>query len=182
MQSFDPNPPQRLVAIYIRVSTSEQKREGYSPEHQKKRLMGYIENNPGINLRTRPDLIFQDVGTGNDLNRPQLDKLRKLVKQKAIQGIIVWRIDRLSRNLKHLLMLFEEFQKHEVSFISLQENIDFTGPIGRLIFQIFGSLAQFERELIRGRTYAGKIMSAELGNYTRGDTPYGYCQNTQPQR
>jgi hypothetical protein len=77
-------------------------------------------------------------------------------------------------------MLFEEFQQFGVSFISLQENIDFSGPIGRLIFQIFGSLAQFERELIKGRTYAGKITSAEMGNYTRGDTPYGYRKIPSP--
>ncbi|MEL6687837.1 MAG: recombinase family protein [Pseudomonadota bacterium] len=180
MPTFQSDHPKRLVAIYVRVSTAEQNREGYSPEHQRKRLLEYIEGNPGLNLKSRPDLVFDDVGTGNDLNRPDLDRLRSLVKKKAIQGVIVWRIDRLSRNLKHLLMLFEEFQQHEVSFISLQENIDFTGPIGRLIFQIFGSLAQFERELIRGRTHAGKMTSAEMGNYIHGNTPYGYRKVPNP--
>jgi len=178
MQNFNADPKKRLVALYIRVSTAEQKREGYSPENQLKNLMLFVESS--LRFHTRPDLVFQDVGTGNDLNRADLERMRKLVRKKEIDGVVVIRIDRLSRNLKHLLMLFEEFQQHEVSFISMQENIDFTGPIGRLIFQIFGSLAQFERELIRGRTHAGKMMSAEMGNYTRADTPYGYDKIPNP--
>ena len=87
---------------------------------------------------------------------------------------MVWKIDRLSRSLKHLIAIFEEFQRHDVSIISIQENIDFKGPIGNLIFQIFGAIAQFERELIKGRTHMGKIASAELGNFTGTDIPYGY--------
>ncbi len=174
MVDFSESVPKRMVAIYIRVSTPEQKQDGYSPEHQKKRLLSYVNDNKALNLETNKSLIFEDVGSGNDLNRPALEKIRELVKKKKIKGVIVWKIDRLSRNLKHLLVLFEEFQKNEVSFISIQENIDFTGPIGRLIFQMFGAIAQFERELIRGRTYSGKLTSAEQGNYIGGVVPYGY--------
>lgn len=174
MVDFGESVPKRMVAIYIRVSTPEQKQDGYSPEHQKKRLLSYVNDNKALNLQTKENLIFEDVGSGNDLNRRGLEKIRELVKKKKIKGVIVWKIDRLSRNLKHLLILFEEFQKSEVSFISIQENIDFTGPIGRLIFQMFGAIAQFERELIRGRTYSGKLTSAEQGNYIGGVVPYGY--------
>ena len=174
MEDFSLSASKRRIAIYIRVSTPEQKQDGYSPEHQRKRLIAYVEQNTGLNLETSKDLVFEDVGSGNDLCRSGLDKIRTLVKQKKIQGVLVWKIDRLSRNLKHLLTLFEEFQKNEVSFISIQENIDFTGPIGRLIFQMFGAIAQFERELIRGRTYAGKLTSAEQGNFVGGMVSYGY--------
>jgi len=174
MVDFNASAPKRMVAIYIRVSTPEQKQDGYSPEHQRKRLLSYVNDNKALNLQTNKNLIFEDVGSGNDLNREGLEKIRELIKQKKIQGVVVWKIDRLSRNLKHLLVLFEEFQKNEVSFISIQENIDFTGPIGRLIFQMFGAIAQFERELIRGRTYSGKLTSAEQGNYIGGVVPYGY--------
>ena len=166
--------PRRRVALYIRVSTPEQKQDGYSPEHQRKRLLAYVNENKTLNLETHESLIFEDVGTGSDLCREELERVRELVQQKKIQGVVVWKIDRLSRNLKHLLTLFEEFQKNDVSFISIQENIDFSGPIGNLIFQIFGAIAQFERELIRGRTYAGKLTSAEQGNYIGRTVPYGY--------
>jgi len=174
MVDFNASAPKRMVAVYIRVSTPEQKQDGYSPEHQRKRLLSYVNDNKALNLETNESLIFEDVGSGSDLNRDGLDKIRELVRKKDIQGVVVWKIDRLSRNLKHLLVLFEEFQKNEVSFISIQENIDFTGPIGRLIFQMFGAIAQFERELIRGRTYSGKLTSAEQGNYIGGVVPYGY--------
>lgn len=60
--------------------------------------------------------------------------------------------------------MFEELEESNVSFISMQENIDFRGPMGRLIYQIFGAIAQFERELIQQRTTMGRIASAEADN------------------
>ncbi len=165
----------RKVAIYIRVSTQEQKVEGYGLEAQKKRLLDFVENSKNsLNLHTKKEWIFSDTHTGSDLNRPALQDLRKKLKEKKFDAVLVWKIDRLSRSLKHLLSLFEEFEKNEVSFISVQENLDFRGPIGRLIFQMFGAIAQFERELIKGRTTMGKIASAEMGNYTGTNIPYGY--------
>lgn len=164
----------RRVAIYIRVSTQEQKIDGYGLEAQKSRLIEYIDGNKAQKFITRDEWIFSDAHPGSDLNREELNRLRKCVKEKKIDAILVWKIDRLSRSLKHLLTLFEEFEQNEVSFISIQENIDFKGPIGKLIFQIFGAIAQFERELIKGRTQMGKIASAEMGNYTGSAIPYGY--------
>ncbi|QQS59373.1 recombinase family protein [Candidatus Peregrinibacteria bacterium] len=168
------NSGKRRVAIYIRVSTAEQKIEGYSLEAQRKKLLDYVNNNTALNLTTKEEWIFTDTHTGSDLVRPQLEKLREGVRERKFDAVLVWKIDRLSRSLKHLLMMFEEMEKHDVSFISVQENIDFKGPIGKLIFQIFGAIAQFERELIKGRTQMGKIASAEMGNYTGNSIPYGY--------
>ncbi|MDB4977926.1 MAG: hypothetical protein JWM56_112 [Candidatus Peribacteria bacterium] len=170
---LDTNTVKRRVAIYIRVSTSEQRIDGYSLEAQNSRLSAYVNNNPALNLITKPGWIYTDVHTGSDLNRPSLTQLLEDVKQGKYDAVLVWKIDRLSRNLKHLLIIFEELEKNNVSFISLQENIDFKGPIGKLIFQIFGAIAQFERELIKGRTQMGKIASAEAGNYTGTHIPYG---------
>jgi site-specific DNA recombinase len=166
--------PKRKVAIYIRVSTQEQKIDGYGLESQERRLVSYINDNKALNLVTKPEWIFTDVHTGSELQREGLQKLLRSVELKKFDAVIVWKIDRLSRSLKHLLEIFEKFKKHQVSFISIQENIDFNGPIGNLIFQIFGSIAQFERELIKTRTMAGKITSAEMGNYTGTRIPYGY--------
>jgi site-specific DNA recombinase len=165
---------QRRVAIYIRVSTHEQKVDGYGLEAQKSRLMEYIANNKAQNFVTKPEWFFSDAHPGSDLNREALNRLRELIKAKKVDAILVWKIDRLSRSLKHLLTLFDEFEQNEVSFVSLQENLDFKGPMGKLIFQIFGAIAQFERELIKDRTKMGRITSASMGNFTGSSIPYGY--------
>lgn len=162
------------VAIYTRVSTQEQEVDGYGLDAQNSKLRGHVANNPGLNLETREEWIFSDTDTGSILERENLTKLRALVKEKKVQAVLVWKIDRLSRNLQHLLILFDEFEKAGVSLISLQENINFAGPIGKLVFQMFGAIAQFERELIKDRTKVGRIASAEAGNFTGASIPYGY--------
>lgn len=148
--------------------------DGYGLEAQEKRLTDYVEKNEGLGLETKKAWLYTDVHTGSDLTRTGLIRLREDVAAGKYDAVLVWKIDRLSRSLKHLLTIFEEFQKHDVSFISIQENLDFRGPIGNLIFQIFGAIAQFERELIKGRTQMGRIASAEMGNFTGTSIPYGY--------
>lgn len=69
--------------------------------------------------------------------------------------LVVWRLDRLGRSLKHLIETITDLQERGIGFKSLQEQIDTTSPTGKLIFHIFGSLAEFERDLIRERTQAG---------------------------
>jgi len=164
----------RRVALYIRVSTQEQKVDGYSLESQRKKLLAYVRENKGLNLVTQDDWVYEDVHTGSEMNRTGLKKLLEDVEAGKYDAVLVWKIDRLSRSLKHLLDIFERLQKHKASFISLQENIDFNGAIGNLIFQIFGAIAQFERELIKSRTRTGILASAEMGNYTGTRIPYGY--------
>ncbi|OGC82589.1 MAG: hypothetical protein A2V81_01435 [Candidatus Abawacabacteria bacterium RBG_16_42_10] len=170
----------RKVAIYLRVSTTEQSTEGFGLEAQKKTLLDYVKHNIALNLTTKPEWVFTDIHTGSDLNRPGLLKLRDAVRRQEFDAVLVLKIDRLSRSLQHLLMIFAEMEKHQVSFISLHENIDFRGAIGRLLFQIMGAMAQFERELIKGRTFMGKVASAEMGNYTGTHIPFGYKEVLNP--
>lgn len=116
---------------------------------------------------------YFDMGcTGADLNRPQYKKMMEDAKEDKFDIIAVWKIDRLSRNLSHLLGTFEILQKNKVGFYSLKENVDFSGPIGKLTFQIFGALAEFERETIKTRTKEGKVASARLGNYILNGVPF----------
>ncbi len=171
---------ERKIAIYIRVSTQEQKIDGYGLEAQEKKLLDYINNNKSQNYITKKEWVFIDTHTGSDLNREGLQRMIKAVKENKFDAVVVWKIDRLSRSLQHLLTIFEDFEKNNVSFISVQENIDFRGPIGKLIFQIFGAIAQFERELIKGRTQMGRLASAEMGNYTGSFVPYGYKEIPNP--
>jgi DNA invertase Pin-like site-specific DNA recombinase len=97
--------------------------------------------------------VFNDVGSGSLKHRPQLDACLKFL----VPGdtLVVWRLDRLGRGLKHLIDTIEDLHEREIGFRSLTEQIDTTTPGGRLQFHIFGALAQFEREIIRERTRAG---------------------------
>jgi DNA invertase Pin-like site-specific DNA recombinase len=163
------------VAFYIRVSTQEQFLEGYSPEFQLEQLNDHVKRKEYKGWYTKPEWHFEDVKSGGDtVDRDCLKNLMQLVRAKEIDLVLVWRIDRLSRRLSDLLDLFEEMDKCKVGFASVKEDLDFTGAIGKLIFQIFGALAEFERENIRMRTEEGKKASAKHGNYVGGSIPYGY--------
>ena len=100
--------------------------------------------------------------------RPELDKMLSILRKG--DKVVVWKLDRLGRSLKHLIDLMNEFKAKEVEFISLNDNIDTTTIQGRLIFNLFASFAEFERELIRERTLAGLKTARENGR-TGGKKP-----------
>ena len=164
------------VAFYMRVSTAEQDIDGYSPQFQKSELEEHVKRKSGYKgWYTKEAWHFFEVGSGSSReDRKELKKLMALVSKKEIDLVLVWKIDRLSRNLSDLLDLFQEMDRHNVCFASVKEDLDFSGPIGKLIYQIFGALAEFERETIRMRTEEGKRQSAKLGNYVGGSIPYGF--------
>src|SRR4051812_45151224 len=135
------------VAFYMRVSTAEQELEGCSPEFQKAQLLEHVKRKEYKGWVTRPEWHFFDVGSGSELEgRRQLQRLIGCVRAGEVDIVLVWKIDRLSRSLSDLLRLFDDFNRHGVGFASTKEDLDFTGPIGRLIYQVFGALAEFERE------------------------------------
>ena len=91
--------------------------------------------------------------------RPQLDRL--VDQLRPGDTIVVWRLDRLGRSLKHLIQLIEDLAEKEVGFSSLTEGLDTTTSGGKLVLQIFGALAEFERSLVRRRTMAGLAPPAQ---------------------
>ena len=97
--------------------------------------------------------IFRDKVSGAKTERPGLQEAIDFLREG--DTLVVWRLDRLGRSLKHLLETVSELEEGGIGFRSLQENIDTTTSGGRLIFHIFGALAEFERNLIRERTMAG---------------------------
>ena len=105
--------------------------------------------------------VWTDVASGARTDRPQL----ALVLEALQPGntLVVWRLDRLGRSLPHLIETVRELEGRGVGFRSLTESIDTTTPGGRLIFHIFGSLAQFERELVKERTMAGRAAARARG-------------------
>jgi DNA invertase Pin-like site-specific DNA recombinase len=102
-------------------------------------------------------------------DRPELIKLLDIAR--AGDTIVVWKLDRLGRSLKDLISLINEFQEKQIGFRSLNDAIDTTTAQGRLIFNIFASLAEFERELIRERTKAGLAAARARGRM--GGKPKG---------
>jgi DNA invertase Pin-like site-specific DNA recombinase len=99
--------------------------------------------------------VFTDHACGVREQRPELDRVLETLRQG--DTLVVWRLDRLGRSLRHLIDVATDLARRGVGFRSLTENIDTTTPGGRLIFHMFGALAQFERELVRERTLAGLV-------------------------
>jgi DNA invertase Pin-like site-specific DNA recombinase len=97
--------------------------------------------------------VFEEVASGARTARPELE--RALGRLRAGDALVVWKLDRLGRSLPHLLETVRELEKRGVGFRSLQESIDATTSGGRLVFHVFGALAEFERDLISERTRAG---------------------------
>ena len=105
--------------------------------------------------------IFEDKITGKHLNREGLEKAMDMLR--AGDTLVVWRLDRLARSLKDLITLINQLEENKIGFKSITESIDTTTPSGRLIFHIFGALAEFERNLNRERTMAGLEVARARG-------------------
>jgi len=112
--------------------------------------------------------VFTDHASGALDSRPQLDRL--LDQLRSGDTVVVWRLDRLGRSLRHLIGLVEDLKAKGVGLRSLTEQIDTTTPGGKLIFSIFGALAEFERALIQERTLAGLVAARSRGR-TGGRPP-----------
>jgi DNA invertase Pin-like site-specific DNA recombinase len=111
--------------------------------------------------------VIVDVAGGKKERRSGLDRARDRLRKGDV--LVVWRLDRLGRSLKHLIELMNELERDGIGFCSLQESIDTTTSGGKLVFHIFGALAEFERNLIRDRTKAG--LDAARARGRRGGRP-----------
>lgn len=130
---------------YARVSTDDQ---NLDLQHDELKRAG-CEN------------IYSEHISSTKAERPQLQACLKALRHDDV--LVIWRLDRLGRNLKELIELVNELEKKGCGLVSLKESIDTTTPAGRLVFHIFASLAQFERELIQERTKAGIQSARERG-------------------
>ncbi len=133
-------------------------------------LIGYARvSMPDQNISLQKDAlkkagckkIFQDHMSGAKEERSGLERAMEVARKGDI--LVVWRLDRLGRSLKQLIELIGKFEKDGIGFKSLQESIDTTTSGGKLIFHIFGALAEFERNLIRERTQAGLAAARARG-------------------
>jgi site-specific DNA recombinase len=160
----------KRIAIYGRVSTDEQAREGISLEEQRERLRAYCRA-----MGWSSDVVeFIDDGySAKNMERPALQRILREVKSGTISKLMVTKLDRLSRRLLDLLTLIELFHHHGVSFTSTTESFDTDTPSGRLTLQVLGAVAEFERERIRERVIENMRYAARGGKWLT-QHPYGY--------
>jgi DNA invertase Pin-like site-specific DNA recombinase len=135
------------VATYSRVSTNKREQK---PEVQVQELRRYCR---ARRFKIAHELTDRSSGGGS--GRPGLKRLLELCRAREVDAVIVVKMDRLFRSLKHLVNTLSEFEALGVKFIATRDQVDLTTPAGRMFVQILGSLAEFERELIRERILLG---------------------------
>jgi len=144
------------VALYARVSTSNHRQD---PEMQLRELRDYCRRR-GFDIAGE----YVDSGIcGARESRPALDKLMLACRKRLVDAVVVYRYDRFARSLRSLVNALEEFRSLDMDFISIHEGVDTSTPNGRLIFGIFASIAEFERELIRDRVRSGLAAAKAKG-------------------
>lgn len=160
------------TALYIRVSTDTQFEEGYSVDAQKEMLEGYCKSKGIKNYEFYIDGGF----TGSNIDRPEMQRMVEETKNGQIAQIVVYKLDRLSRSQKDTLYLIEDvFNPNDTDFVSLNENMDTSTPIGRAMLGIMSAFAQLERETIKERTRMGMKERVKNGLWMGGGrVPFGY--------
>lgn len=150
------SPEQKRVALYIRVSTSEQ-----NTRNQRRELKAAAERHGWEVVHT-----FEDAGIsgakGRD-QRPGLDALMKAVARREVDMVAAWSVDRLGRSLTDLLDVLKELHAKDVDLFLHQQGLDTSTPSGRAMFQMMGVFAEFERSMIRERVMAGLARAKEEG-------------------
>jgi DNA invertase Pin-like site-specific DNA recombinase len=132
---------------------------GQDPNVQLRELREYCERR-GFEIAEE----FVDKGiSGSRERRPALDKLMVACRKRMIDAVVVYRYDRFARSLRQLVNALEEFRSLDIDFISIHEGVDTSTPNGRLVFGIFASIAEFERELIRDRVRSGIAAARSRG-------------------
>lgn len=162
----------RKVAIYVRVSTTNQAEEGYSIDGQIDSLEKYCEA-MGWDVYNK----YIDAGfSGGSLKRPEMANLINDVKKGLFDTVLVYKLDRLSRNVRDTLYLIKDvFNINKIDFVSIQENIDTSSAMGTLFLTLLSAIAEFEREQIKERMQLGKLGRAKSGKSMQwAKTSYGY--------
>ncbi len=153
----------KRAAIYVRCSTAVQ-----DTDLQKREIESFIQ------ARGWTSTVYEDHGfSGTHARRPMLQALLKDAGARNFDVVICWKLDRLFRSLKHLVVTLQDFSDLGIEFISLRDNIDLTTASGRLMVQVIGAFAEFEAAIIKERVRAGlasaKARGQKLGRPKRGN-------------
>jgi len=136
------------IALYARVSTLN---DNQDPEMQLSELREYAARR---NWQIVEEYVDRGVSGSKD-SRPALNRLMAHAHRRGFDAVLVWKIDRWGRSLKHLVTSLAELDAYGIAFVSLRDNLDLGTPSGRLMFQIIVAMAEFERALIQERVRAG---------------------------
>ena len=148
--------PALRAALYARISTINHRQD---PEVQLGELREFCQRR-GFAIAQE----YVDKGiSGSREKRPALDKLLTDCRKRLVDAVVVYRYDRFARSLRQLVNALEEFRSLGIDFISIHEGVDTSTPNGRLVFGIFASIAEFERELIRDRVRSGLAAAKAKG-------------------
>lgn len=159
------------AALYGRVSTEEQAQEGFSIAAQKEKLTAYAHSQDWQIV----GYYFDEGISGKHTERPQLQRLLRDLQSGALDVVLVYRLDRLTRSVLDLYQLLQEFEQHRVSFCSATEAYDTTSAIGRLFITLVAALAQWERENLAERVKMGMEQMALEQKRPGGPPPYGFA-------
>ena len=144
----------KRVAIYARVSTTAQTAQNQLPD-----LRRYVADR-GWSVAGE----YVDHGvSGTRESRPRLDEMMGLARKRKLDVVLVWRFDRFARSVRHLVVALEELRGLKVDFISYQENVDTSTPLGQAIFAIIAAMAELERNVIVERVHAGLSRARRQG-------------------
>lgn len=173
------NTPMR-AAIYTRVSSEDQAKEGYSLISQREKLEEYAKNN-GY-LLNKGDIYVDDGYSGKTENRPALKNLFNSAQKREFDVVLVYRLDRFFRNVRLLLESVETLGNYGVGLKSITEPFDTSTPIGRYVLTNLGAIAELERAIIMERKELGTLKAAQAGKWMGGTPPYGYKINREAKK
>ncbi|MBU4311122.1 MAG: recombinase family protein [Candidatus Omnitrophica bacterium] len=173
------------VALYTRVSTEDQAREGFSLEVQQTYLLQYAKNfgwDIFCSMSGR-DVYMDDGYSGGNMDRPAMQRLLFDARSKRFDMVLVYKQDRLSRKLKDLLALLEEFESLGIGYKSATEPFDTTSSAGKMAIQMLGSCAEFERNRLVERVFPGMVVGVKRGHWQGARyAPYGYRYNKEAKK
>lgn len=163
----------RKKAIYARKSKYTGK--GESIENQIDTCKHYLKTYFDINIKDDDIVVYNDEGyTGANTERPHFKEMMKAIKNNEIDTIICYRLDRISRNVLDFANLYEDWQEHDVNFISVSERFDTTTPMGKAMLFIAITFAQLERDTIAERIRDNMYKLAKTGRWLGGNVPLGF--------
>ena len=162
----------KTTLLYIRVSTDKQFEEGYSVAAQEKKLIDYCVSNK----ITKYEVLIEGGFTGKNTHRPKYEYAVNLINQDKVDRIIMFKLDRMFRNVRDTLAFIEDIaMPHNVSMVSLNENLDTSTPSGRFMITVYAGVAQMELSTMRLRMDAGALERAKSGLWRGGgNVNFGY--------
>jgi len=163
----------KRVALYTRVSTEDQAREGFSLAAQLKRLRAYCASQKW----TIAGEYVEDGHTGRDVRRPAYQRL--LQERDAWESILVLKMDRIHRNSRNFMAMMDDLRKWGKDFVSATESLDTSTATGRFVADMLQRIAQLESEQTGERVHMGMLEAAQEGRFLGMSDPYGFRYDSQ---